>query len=166
MNNLPFIQPRKELYLNISVILIIIGHMSTTPRGKKNLNIEKLQMFYYLVNNPIVLNKVIVLAEKNKVYIEDSYFYLVDSISLDVDDLYDRDKIKILIKMISLQGYLSVDFNEDNGFSFYLNERGVEVLSSLNSNYFEKINKYVEAIYFLRSLTASKISGLISNAIR
>jgi len=166
MSNLPFIQPKKEIYLNLCVILIIINHLANTPKGKRNLTFERLQNFYFLVNNPIILNKVILLADRKEIDVKESYFYKVDSISLDVDDLYDKNKMKTLIQIISLQGYISIEISPEGSFVFYLSDKGVSLVSSLDSEYFKEINQLVEALLFLRSQSIGKIVGFIRNAIR
>ena len=91
--------------------------------------------------------------------------YTVDSISINVDDLYDVEKIKILIKIVTLKGYVSVDLNKDDGFVFYLNQDGSSIVSKLETEYFNKINKFIDAILFLRSFSLSKINSLVNSAI-
>ncbi|WP_279722602.1 ABC-three component system middle component 4 [Acinetobacter baumannii] len=166
MSNLPFIQPKRDIYLNLGILLIIINRLAVTSNGKRNLSFERLQCFYFLVNNPLILNKVVSLAERKEINIKNSYFYKVESVSLDVDDLYDKNKLKLLIKIISLYGYLSVEINSDSGFVFYLSDKGSNLVSSLDSDYFNEINQLVEALLFLRSKSISKIVGFIRNAIR
>ncbi|NUF32313.1 hypothetical protein HUN28_19210, partial [Acinetobacter oleivorans] len=104
--------------------------------------------------------------DRKEIDIKESYFYKVDSISLDVDDLYDKNKMKTLIQIISLQGYISIEISPEGSFVFYLSDKGVSLVSSLDSEYFKEINQLVEALLFLRSQSIGKIVGFIRNAIR
>lgn len=164
MNSLPYIQPRNEIYLNIGVVLIIINYFFCTVRGKKNLNIERIQLLYFIVNNPLIMNRIIGISGKNQIQLSDSYAYGVNSFSLNVDDLYDKERLKYLIKTISILGYLAVENKDD--FVFFLNEKGLSVVSDLNSDYFLDIKRFIESISFLKSKSNSAISNLINESIR
>ena len=74
-----------------------------------------------MINNPIILNKFLYLSGKELLEVDELDCYTVDSISINVDDLYDVEKIKILIKIVTLKGYVSVDLNKDDGFVFFKN---------------------------------------------
>lgn len=165
MNNLPYLQPKKELFLNLSILLLIINKLGLTVKGKKNLSFDKIRIFYFLINNPIILNKFLYLSGKELLEVDELDCYTVDSISINVDDLYDVEKIKILIKIVTLKGYVSVDLNKDDGFVFYLNQDGSSIVSKLETEYFNKINKFIDAILFLRSFSLSKINSLVNSAI-
>jgi len=165
MNNLPYLQPKKELFLNLSILLLIINKLGLTVKGKKNLSFDKIRIFYFLINNPIILNKFLYLSGKELLEVDELDCYTVDSISINVDDLYDVEKIKILIKIVTLKGYVSVDLNKDDGFVFHLNQDGSSIVSKLETEYFNKINKFIDAILFLRSFSLSKINSLVNSAI-
>mgnify|MGYP006157637109 CR=1 FL=1 len=85
MNNLPYLQPKKELFLNLSILLLIINKLGLTVKGKKNLSFDKIRIFYFLINNPIILNKFLYLSGKELLEVDELDCYTVDSISINVD---------------------------------------------------------------------------------
>lgn len=55
---LPFVEPDDDIYLNISVVLIIIYYLSSTKRGVLKMNNERIHLYEYLVRNPQKLSYV------------------------------------------------------------------------------------------------------------
>ncbi|WP_288455944.1 ABC-three component system middle component 4 [uncultured Acinetobacter sp.] len=166
MKKLPFIQPKKEFYLNVAVLLLVLNKLFETSRGKKNLNIDRIQTFYFLVNNPQILNKVLAHFNKKQIEIDVTDYYTVEKIFLDVSDLYDKKKLAVLIRFITLKGYVAVDFTKEDGFVFCLNSSGEDIVESLNSSYFKKITFFTEAALTLRSKNLSSINTFINSLIR
>ncbi|WP_370623849.1 ABC-three component system middle component 4 [Vibrio parahaemolyticus] len=65
MSKLPYIQPNKDKHYNLGIILILLNSLSRTKRGKLNITIERLQIFYFLVTRPVFMNQVLSLSGKN-----------------------------------------------------------------------------------------------------
>ena len=166
MSDLPYIQPKKELDLNMGILLLILDNLAETVRGKRNLNIEKMQIFYFLVNNPLILNKALSMLGQQQRSINHCEYYTVENLLLDVDDLYDKSKIALLLKMMSIKGYISVEFNKNEGFVFYLSEEGKKTLLHLDCNYFNKVREIVKAASILRSKSLGKLNGLVNTVVR
>ena len=100
MNKLPFIQPERELHYNLGILLLILGSLAQTSRKKKVLTIDKIQSFCFLVTKPAFLNKVLMLANKRQIAIDDVDYYTVDTLSVNVDELFDRERLLIMIKIL------------------------------------------------------------------
>lgn len=166
MNNLPYLRPEKDYYYNIGILLIIVGNLARTKRSKLVLSIDKLQTFYFLVTRPVFLNKVLSLAGKNQFSLPHSDFFTVDTISPNVDELFNREKIKSLLKSISARGFLAVSFSEKEGFLFELNDLGRAKLKHLSGGYFDKINSFVASLANLQSESASKLNSYINTILK
>ncbi len=116
MSKLPFIQPERELHYNLGILLLILGSLAQTSRNKKVLTIDKIQSFYFLVTKPAFLNKVLMLANKRQIAIDDVDYYTVDTLSVNVDELFDRERLLIMIKILSSKNYLSSEYSSSEGF--------------------------------------------------
>lgn len=157
MNNLPYINPDHELYLNVGILLIILENLSYTKRNKKILTINKIQIFYYLVSRPIILNRMLGFSKKEEVLLDDVEYYTVASISSNFDPLFDREKIKLLFKVLSSRKIIDVSYNDGDGFLFELNEEGKKIAENLTGNYFSMVRKYTKQLSLLQSESISKL---------
>jgi hypothetical protein len=162
MNNLPYLQPDKDYFYNVGILILIIGKLARTKRKKLVLTIDKLQTFYFLVTRPVFLNRVLELADKRQFFIDESDYYTVDTISLNVDELFNRNKVITLLKTISLKGYIATSFSEKEGFMFELNDKGNSKIAALDEGYFKKINTFIESLANLQSESSSKINSYIN----
>lgn len=166
MNKLPYLQPDRELYYNLGVLLLIIEALALTKHQKKILTIDKIQTFYFLVTRPVFLNKVLELANKNKIEIDESDFYTVDTLAVNVDELFDRDRLLLLIKLLSSKKYLSVSYSDKEGFVFELSASGQAAALDITCGYFQKIRKFLTRISSLQSESPSKLNGYINVALK
>ena len=66
MFKLPFIIPDDELELNLILIVLIVDKLNATSRGNLILDAERLMMYFYLVKNPHILNKLLISLSKKK----------------------------------------------------------------------------------------------------
>lgn len=166
MNKLPYIQPERELYYNLGILLLTINSLALTKRQKKILTIDKLQTFYFLVTRPVFLNKVLKLANKKQVEIDESDFYTVDTLAVNVDELFDRDRLLLLIKLLISKNYLSIDYSSKEGFVFELSPSGQIATKNISDGYFQKIRKFLTKISSLQSESSSKLNGYINLALK
>jgi len=166
MNNLPYIEPNRELSLNLGLMLIVLNYLGITKREKRVLTLDKIQLFTYLVSSPVILNRVLAVAGKNEVVMDENEYYTVSSISSNVDTLFDREKIKILIRQLAAKDLLIVSYNDKDGFLFELNELGKDKVKNLTDNYFTIIRKYVEQLVVLQSTNIGKLNSYISTVLK
>lgn len=166
MNKLPYIQPDRELHYNLGILLLILGSLAQTSRSKKVLTIDKLQSFYFLVTKPAFLNKVLMLANKRQIAIDDVDYYTVDTISVNVDELFDRERLLIMIKILSSKNYLSAEYSNSEGFLFDLTGAGKLIARKLEDGYFRKIKLFIEQLSSLQSQSPSKLNGYINTVLK
>ena len=166
MNKLPYIQPDRELHYNLGILLLILGSLAQTSRSKKVLTIDKIQSFYFLVTKPAFLNKVLMLANKRQIVIDDVDYYTVDTLSVNVDELFDRERLLIMIKILSSKKYLSSEYSSSEGFLFDLTAAGKLIASKLEDGYFRKIKLFIEQLSSLQSQSPSKLNGYINTVLK
>lgn len=166
MDKLPYIQPERELHYNMGILLLITEKLAQTPRNKKTLTIEKMQLFYFLVTRPVFLNKVLTLASKRRIDFDRFDYYTVDTLSVNVDELFDRDRLLILLKILSSKGCLSIEYSKSEGFLFDLTESGRDTAKKVDGGYFRRIRSYLEQSCSLQSLSSSKLNGYINSVLK
>ncbi|EJE4206113.1 ABC-three component system middle component 4 [Vibrio parahaemolyticus] len=162
MSKLPYIQPNKDKHYNLGIILILLNSLSRTKRGKLNITIERLQIFYFLVTRPVLMNQVLSLSGKNVKKLEEVDVYSVSTISQNVDELFDKNKIRALLKELISYGYIDVNLTEKDGFVFELSNIGKSKVKDLKSGYFLKIISFSESLKLLLSESTSKLNSYIN----
>jgi hypothetical protein len=163
---LPYIQPERELYYNLGVLLLILDSLAQTKRQKKVLTIDKIHMFYFLVTRPAFLNKVLSLAGKNQINIDESDYYTIDTLSVNVDELFDRRRLLTMIQILSSKKYLSVAYSNSEGFLFDLSEIGKSKTGQLQEGYFSKIRLFISQLSLLQSQNSSKLNVYINTVLK
>lgn len=166
MNKLPYIQPERELFYNLGILLLIINNLSKTKRNKKVLTLEKTQSFYFLVTRPFFLNKVLKLANKSQIHIDEVDYYTVNTLSTNVDELFDRERLLLLIKILSSKKYLLSEYSKSEGFLLDLTESGRYAANKLDGGYFKKILIFLDQLSSLQSQSPSKLNGYINTVLR
>lgn len=166
MSDLPYLRPEKDYFYNLGILMIIIGKLAKTKRSKLVLSIDKLQTFYFLVTRPVFLNKVLSLAGKKQFVLSHSDFHTVETISPNIDELFNRSKTVTLLKSLSIKGFLVVSFNEKDGFLFELNDTGKEKLEALTGGYYNKINGFVQSLANLQSESSTKLNSHINTILK
>lgn len=166
MTKLPYIQPDRELHYNLGVLILIVHNLAQTKRNKKVLTVDKIQTFYFLVTRPAFLNKVLFLANKKQIHIEDEDYYTVDTLSVNVDELFDRERLLTMIKILSSKNYLDVEYSTSDGFLFELSALGTSRAEQLNEGYFKKIRLFIERLALLQSQSPSKLNSHVNTVLR
>ncbi|HFG1570899.1 TPA: ABC-three component system middle component 4, partial [Vibrio cholerae] len=85
---LPFIEPDEDIYLNISIVMILLYYLSFTNRGTMKMDNERIHIYDYLVRNPQKLTKFLSSLGKD-VSFNMNDDYSVSSISYNLDPLFD-----------------------------------------------------------------------------
>ena len=166
MAKLPYIQPERELHYNLGVLLLILDDLAKTKLHRKVLTLDKLQTFYFLATRPIFLNKVLGLLGKSQIDIDDSDYYTVDTLSVNVAELFDRQRLLTMIKILSEKDYLSVGYSDSEGFLFALSELGKSKVDQLHEGYFRKIRLFVNRLSALQTHSPSKLNGYINTVLK
>ncbi|WP_373090853.1 ABC-three component system middle component 4 [Zhongshania sp.] len=163
---LPFIEPEDDIYINLCVLLLLIGALAKTSRGTLKLNNNRMHVFLYLLKNPTALNKVLGVLGKGNVILQDRDTYSVTSISPNVDPLFDREALKSLLSVLVAKKLVSVTYKEDDGFFYILSESGESAISNLNDEYLIEVKKLCEKLKGLSSHTESQLNKTINRIIR
>lgn len=168
-NELPYIPLDEELSLNFSLMAITISELSHSSRGNLNLDINKLQIFLYLIKNPAKISQLLNAAgvSGKKIDIVDiQQTYTIKSFSSNVDILFDQSRAKFLIKYLALKGLLLAEKTKDNSTKLFLSPKGKEFSDSLNSKYFDSVRLLIKAISPLQSLNTTKLNSLLNSVFR
>ena len=166
MTRLPYIQPERELHYNLGILILILKNLARTKRNKKVLTIDKIQSFYFLVTRPAFLNNVLRLADKRQIHIDDVDYYTVDTLSVNVDELFDRDRLLMMIKILSSKNYLFSEYSNTEGFLFDLTDIGKSIADKLDEGYFRKIQLFIEQLSLLQSQSPTKLNGYINTVLK
>lgn len=160
--DLPYLYIDDEFDFNTTILLLIIDKLALNSKKNYKLDFNKLQFFMYLVKNPSKINKILDIAGKKCVHIDESQIYTVESLSLNVDILYDRLKVKSLLRELAATGMLSIVNDEKNGISYELSDKGKELALELKSGYFVKVSNYIDNVKSLQSLPSSKLFSILN----
>lgn len=106
------------------------------------------------------------LANKRQIAINDVDYYTVDTLSVNVDELFDRERLLTMIKILSSKKYLSTEYSNSEGFLFDLTDAGVFIASKLDDGYFRKIKLFIEQLASLQSQSPSKLNGYINAVLK
>lgn len=166
MNNLPYLNLENDLHLNSGIIILLIKELSKSTKGSNILSLDKLQIFYFLITRPPFLNKVLLLGEKPTFEMEESEYFNVSAQSINVDELFDKNKLKLIVQFLAQKKLLEFSYTDKDGFVVELNNMGSGVASSLSDDYFSRLQKYIDTTKKLRSLSVSKLNGLINLVLK
>lgn len=161
-NGLPFIPLDEELSLNISIMVLIISAFGKNTKETLILDINKLQIFLYLVKNPARIAEILKCAGKTYTGLDIKQTFTIKSLSSNVDILYDNDRVKFLIKKLAASGLLLASKTEDNSTKLYLSEMGLKFAEGLDAVYFLTVRELIEVLAPLKSLPASKLNSLLN----
>lgn len=162
MNILPYIDPDRELGLNVCIAMIILDKLSQTKRGSHILSIDRAQIYMHLAMRPKVLNDVLLLLSKKQIPLRDDEYFNVNAISLNSDFFYDRKLIKKIIALIGSLGFLHVSYFEKDGFVLSLTEQGKSYSNDLNRPYFDDVRKYSEYMINLQSVSINNLTETLN----
>lgn len=106
------------------------------------------------------------LANKRQIAIDNVDYYTVDTLSVNVDELFDRERLLTMIKILSSKKYLSTEYSSSEGFLFDLTDAGKSIASKLEAGYFRKIRLFIEQLSLLQSQSPSKLNGYINTVLK
>lgn len=165
-NILPFFDPTKDIDLNVGILLILLNSLARTNRGTLLINNEKLHAYFYLVRNPVLLDRLLVQLGRTGVPLDEAELYSVNSISINLDPLFDSSWIKTLIGFAASKNLIAVEYRKSDGFMYYLTDAGVSITKQLEGEYFSLVEKYVRGIHQIKSLRTSELTKSLNNLFR
>jgi predicted transcriptional regulator len=184
--SLPYISIDDNFSLNLSLTVLIIDKLGLSSKKSATLDFEKIQILLYLVKNPSKINAILKLAEKKFTPINSQYTYTIESLSTNVDILFDRSKLKYLIKELAARGMLVCEkAKPQDSLKYLLSEQGKEFSKQLqplehnNSDeilrptspsspsspipyYFSAVTEVIASLSALQSQTNSKLNSYLN----
>ncbi|HIF9452841.1 TPA: ABC-three component system middle component 4 [Photobacterium damselae] len=163
---LPFIEPDDDIYINISVLLIVISYLSTTKRGTLKLNNERLHIYDYLVRNPVKLYKFLEILGKKPKEVNHKDSYSVASISANVDPLFDRERLKSLLTLMISRNLVTVEYKNKEGFFYKLTESGNKKVKRLEGDFFSEVKLLCDQLQQTLSFNQSQVNNSLNQIMR
>jgi hypothetical protein len=163
LKSTPYLIPDNDVDLNVALLLLIISALEKSKKGKLLLNKEKLLIFMYLIKNPVMLDRVLIQLGDTSLELSEAEFYSINSISINLDPLFDYQWIKCLIKICAIKSLISVSYRKEEGFMFSLTAEGSELASRLEGNYFDGIKNYLRKIEVIKSESTTNLNRLLND---
>lgn len=122
---LPYLSIDDDFFFNYSLLVLILHRLGHSPKNNAVLDFEKLQIFLYLTKNPSKINSVLKMAGKKDAPLGSQYTFTIESLSTNVDILFNRDKLKFLLKELAAHGMLACEKKTDqDSIKYILNKKG------------------------------------------
>lgn len=154
---LPFIEPDEDIYLNISIVMVILYYLGSTKRGSLKINNERLHIYDYLVRNPHKLSKFLNSLGKGSLS-RTRDDYSVSSISYNLDPLFDRRRMKDILTILTSNNLIEVTYKNKSGFLYSLTEDGKSKVESLDGTYFSEIKFFSKQLTSTLTLSDSQLN--------
>jgi hypothetical protein len=166
MGSLPYLNPDVNDELNVGLLLLLVHELGRTDRGRLLLNNERLLIFLYLVKNPVMLERVLLELGRQGVVLDDVEAYSVNSISVNVDPLFDNAWIKRILRYAASRKFISAVLRKSDGFMYLLSEEGERVVKDLNGDYFNRVREYAIKLKQLNTTSNSNLNKLLNSIFR
>mgnify|MGYP000978771922 CR=1 FL=1 len=130
--SLPYVLIDDDFTLNYCLVALILYKLALSPKKIATLDFEKLQIFLYLTKSPSKINSMLNLAGKKFIPINSQYTYTIESLSTNVDILFDRAKLKFLLRHLAARGMLACDKTIDpRSLKYLLTPSGTQFVENL-----------------------------------
>lgn len=163
---LPFMNSDDDVYVNIGIMIIIIGTLSKTSRNTLKLNNEKLHAFYFLVKNPVILNLFLNKTGKGNVSLSEADSFSISSISPNLEPLFDRALLKSLLAVLISKNFIDVVYKESKGFFYILTTKGANVFDQLKEEYFIEIKLFCEKLTRVMSISDTEFNSTLQSILK
>jgi len=181
--SLPYISIDDDFSLNLSLTALIIEKLGLNSKKNAVLDFEKIQIFLYLVKNPSKINTILKIADKKFTPINSQYTFTIESLSTNVDILFDRGKLKHLIKELAARGMLICEKTKSqDSIKYLLSEQGkafakgleiqehtnpLKILNATSTqtttpHYFSAAAEVIASLSALQSQTNSKLNSYLN----
>lgn len=164
--NLPFIDPDRNIHLNLAIVLIIVGRLSNSKRGKGVLDKSRINIYHYLLTNPTQLQLAVLNSGKTPPRIDVENEFNLKALAPDIDEAYDTKEIALLIQALIEKNLISCSPSDDGSALYSITPEGEQLEQSLTSEYFDVIRAYCRNLIELQSIAVSKLLKEISKPQR
>lgn len=158
MFNLPYIIPEDELELNLTLVLMIVNKLNSTSTGKLVLDNERLTIYFYLVKNPHILNKLLISLSKSNIQLKSYELASFKAENLDIDTLYDNGNIKQYLQILITKELIEIKYNNKVGFVYVPTSQAKEIIEKLNNKYLTRVSTFINKLGQVSSTQVSKIN--------
>lgn len=172
LNSLPYIPIDEELDLNTAMLALLLSKLSKNKKGNFVLDLEKIQIFLYLIKNPSKISKILRLADKPSPPLDKKLTHTIESMSSNVDMLFNRQKIKVLIRRLAALGFLKCEGTaESNSIRFHLSDSGAAFANTLESevsdgNYISSLIEIISKLEPLQSQPTTKLNSWLNTLFK
>jgi len=164
--NLPYIAIDEDLHLNLAIVIIIIAKLARNSRGNLKLDLPKIQIFMFLIKHPSHINPILEGIGKKPIDLMQYTTYTIDSLAINVDELFNIKKTRILLKRLANLNLLEAVDDSKNGLSFFLNDNGIKLANDFTEAHFNSVNTYINALLPLLSITSSKLHSALNSIFK
>lgn len=165
MNDLPYIPLDEEFNLNLGMLIILLMTLGINRAGNSVIDLDKSQIFMYLLKNPSKIDKVMLIAGKKKPEIDEEETYTIKSLSSNVDILFKNSKIKHLLRYMSAKGMLTVAKNDKKSY-LKLTDAGLEICENLTGSFYESVKRNALSLDSIKSLPTSKLYKILNEVFK
>lgn len=172
LSSLPYIPIDEELDLNTAILALLLYKLSTNKKGTSVLDFEKIQIFLYLIKNPSRISKILRLADKPSAPLDERLTYTIESLSSNVDVLFNRQKVKILIRRLAALGFLKCEgMANSNNIKYALSDSGIDFARSLadeaaDEKYFSSLVEIISRLSPLQSQPNTKLNAWLNKLFK
>ncbi|WP_022964882.1 ABC-three component system middle component 4 [Halopseudomonas pelagia] len=172
ISSLPYLPIDEELDLNTAILVLLLSKMALNNRGNLVLDFEKIQIFLYLIKSPAKIGKILRLADKPSAPLDKKLTHTIESMSSNVDMLFNRHKIKLLIRRLAALGFLKCEgIAQSKSTRYALTHIGNDFASSLISetadrNYFNSLVEIISKLEPLQSKPTTKLNAWLNTLLK
>lgn len=166
MTRIPYLNPDQDVNINTGLLILIIFFLGKSARDIALLNNDRLLIFLYLLKNPIIPDNVLEQVGRREISLTNVELYSINSISINLDPLFDREWLKSLLMRLSAMGYLAIKYRKTDGFMYLLTDSGREVAENISGPYFDRIKIYLKNLEMIKSESTTNMNRLINNIFR
>lgn len=158
MFNLPFIIPDDELELNLIILVLIVDKLSVTSKGNFVLDGERIIMYFYLVKNPHILNKLLISLSKKNIQLKSYELASFKAENTDIDTLFDNKSIKKYLQILISKELIVIKYSEKMGFIYTSTKNTVETIQRIDNIYLKRVLVFINKLEQTISIPISKMT--------
>ncbi|WP_334180671.1 ABC-three component system middle component 4 [Pseudomonas nitroreducens] len=172
ISSLPYLPIDEELDLNTAILILLLSKMAKNNRGNLVLDFEKIQVFLYLIKNPSKISRILRVADKPGKPLEKRLTHTIESLSSNVDILFNRHKVKVLIKRVAALGFLKCEGAvKENNIRYALSDAGDQFAASLiheasEKNHFSSLEEIISKLTPLQSQSTTKLNAWLNMLLK
>lgn len=161
MSKLPFIIAENDLNLRMLRVLIIIRILSYSVKKNPILTIEKIAAYNYLLTYPAIFGDILKLNDSKQIFqLEEYEYYNIEANLNNRKTIYNFELLNKILQMLITYKYISVINNKK--IFYVISDEGIKFLSSLESEYTQRMIYLCKYLLKMRSLDFQKIDELIN----